>query len=35
VIERLVGEGQVPVGRIDEAGGRVRRLFDDPGADPG
>lgn len=35
VIERLVGEGQVPEGRINEAGDRVRRLFDDPGADPG
>jgi beta-N-acetylhexosaminidase len=35
IIEGLVGDGTVAETRIDEALGRVRRLFDAPGAAPG
>jgi Beta-glucosidase-related glycosidases len=34
VVERLVGAGRVAEARIDEAGDRVRRLFDAPGTGP-
>lgn len=34
VVERLVGAGKVAEARIDEAGDRVRRLFDAPGTGP-